>query len=420
MNILFTRKIIPFTLLFVFSFMGLNAQVLHQPQELKKGIYKTVDEFNKNLPSITDSFYVDSLKRTDFVWRGTYSLVPKYYNTGKKVKDIWGFSDGKNAYIYHQFEFFKLEEKNGEWTFVGFELVDKDGEIAAAVMGVLVAGIAGGVASELGYKSDMKRKARTKKIRYSLKESGQIIHPNIHIPFSRFQVGYRINIYRKSNSEIEKPILLLVNENLEYSFIPNSYQSFYFDSTITTVKICNGENIDDCITVVLKNNESNYVQCSFKEKKETLEFFEVYLEKGEYESFKPEKAQKKRELEAFVATDNKDIENKVRVVFYRKSKNEIKEPLQVLLNDSTVFSFVPDSYKAYTFSSYKSAINICCGVDFSKCNTVNFTDGETIYIECSKTQKNEFPNIIRVDTEKGKYDSFKPEKAQKKREKLNQ
>ncbi len=412
-------KITQLLAVFLFTSIALNAQDVKQQStpNLKRGAYKNIAEFNANQPSITDSFYVDSIKRTDFVWSGTYSLVPRYFTSDKKIKDIWGFSDGTHSYIYHQLDFFRLENENGEWSFVGFELVDQNGEVVAAFTSAAIGGLVGGVLGQLAYSHDMKMLARKKKIRYTLEPSGQIIHPTIYIPYYPGQKGNRINIYRRSKNEIEIPLTLIVNKNLKYSFVPNSFQSYYFDTTKTTVKVYYGDSLS--LDVKLKKNESIYLQCSFVENGKMPQLIEVDYEKGKYDSFKPEKAQKKRDFKAFEAKLNTGIENRVRVIFYRNSKNEWDEPLEVLLDDSLRFSFEPNSYKSFTFTTYKSAIEICSGLDFSQCNTIDVTDGETIYIECSQLQKENKPKVVKVATKKGKYDSFKPEKAQRKKDNLN-
>ena len=387
-------------------------------QKQKRGIYKSVAEFIANEPSI-DSFYVDSVERIDFVWRGTYSLIPRYFETNKKVKEIWGFCDGTNTYIFHQFDFFLLENKGEEYSFVGFELVENKGEFGAVLIGQVMAGLGGAILNYWAFSHEMKLEARKKKMRYTLKKSGQIIHPNTYIPFIRFQEGYKINIYRKSFNELDSVLVISVDENQYNSFIPNSYQSFYFDSTKTTVKLCFGENLEECITVKLKKDESNYVQCSLKVKNDPPKVFEVYLEKGEYDSFKPEKAQKKRDLKAFVATPilESDIQKKVEIIFYRGSKKEINEPLEVLLNDSLNFSFIPNSYKSVYVNTYKNTVSICCGSNLEDCETIDIKDGDRFYVACSQQDESDYPIAKKVETEKAKYDSFKPEKAQRKRDK---
>jgi hypothetical protein len=68
----------------------------------KKGLYKTFEEFKFNVPSITDSFFVEGKMRTQQNWEGTMSYTSRYASSNKKVKKVWRFSDSQNVFAFHQ------------------------------------------------------------------------------------------------------------------------------------------------------------------------------------------------------------------------------------------------------------------------------------------------------------------------------
>ena len=54
-------------------------------KKLIRGAYKTYDEFIANKPSIIDSFYVQSIARTNKSWMGSNSLTPRYSETERRA-----------------------------------------------------------------------------------------------------------------------------------------------------------------------------------------------------------------------------------------------------------------------------------------------------------------------------------------------
>jgi hypothetical protein len=123
-------------LLFVLFSISSNAK-----EELKRGIYYTYEDFKNNTPDTIDAFYVVKKERKRKNWKGTYSLTPRFAEGGKKIKHIWGFCDGEQAYIFHQKEFFPIEKTETNHVFFGY--AQKRGSVkggGAIIAGVEVAG----------------------------------------------------------------------------------------------------------------------------------------------------------------------------------------------------------------------------------------------------------------------------------------
>ena len=89
-------------LLSVFFFQLSPAQIdttkIYNARQLKKGFYKTYEEYISNSPSVTEQFTVVPLAKnnTDTATIGaTYKLA----DSTKNIKHIWGFCDGTDVYV---------------------------------------------------------------------------------------------------------------------------------------------------------------------------------------------------------------------------------------------------------------------------------------------------------------------------------
>ena len=99
-------------LLFVLLAIGAFAQekndlIFNEP--LKRGIYRSYEEFKNNDPSFTGSFYIEREPRKAKGWEGAYSITLKVKKGGKKIWSAWGFCEGNQVYISHQEDFFTIK-----------------------------------------------------------------------------------------------------------------------------------------------------------------------------------------------------------------------------------------------------------------------------------------------------------------------
>jgi hypothetical protein len=120
----------------LFAFPG-NSQ-----DTLKRGVYKTFEEFKNNAPTFAHSFYVSEKERKRKKWKGTFSYTPRFTETDQKIKKVWGFCDGTTVYIYHQKEFFPIEMKENYLEFFGYGNKKRSSKEGKSIMkaGAKVAG----------------------------------------------------------------------------------------------------------------------------------------------------------------------------------------------------------------------------------------------------------------------------------------
>ncbi len=266
-----------------------SASEIHQvlkAQTPARGVYKFYSEFLANSPSITDSFYVSTTPRSEPIWNGTSSVEVSFVNRNKKVKNVWGFSDGKHAYIFNQVEFFPIEVEGDKLIFYGYEQMDNAGVGTAAVIG-------GTIGLEITL-TEASREAKSEKLKYTINlPTGTVLHPK----GSRRQAPIRRNkliVYRRSRKESDLPAKFKVDESLLYSFEQKSYVFLSYPLSDTTATICSGKEFKDCISITLNPEEITYVECTFLKGSEKANLILQDPRQGEIDFFKVKSAQDKR------------------------------------------------------------------------------------------------------------------------------
>jgi len=248
---------------------------------LKRGAYKTFEEFLSNSPSITDSFYVETKARTNKNWEGTTQVVPRYFDRDKKVKKVWGFSDGIDLYIFHQVEFFPISKTGKTLHFVGYDLLNDDGATTAAVLG----GAIGGAIHASNQKA--------KKIKYEVDLlTGEPVHPE-HKAALEFARKNQFIIYRRSKKQSDENAIFVINDSLSYSFEPDSYVNLAFPPELP-VRICPEENEANCVELTFSDEPVVYVQVILPEEGQEVQLEVMEESKGEFDYYKTEKKQRKR------------------------------------------------------------------------------------------------------------------------------
>ena len=89
-------------LLSIFFFQLSPAQIdttkIYNARQLKKGFYKTYEEYISNSPSITEPFTVVPLAKNN-TDTATIGAIYKLADSTKNIKHIWGFCDGTDVYV---------------------------------------------------------------------------------------------------------------------------------------------------------------------------------------------------------------------------------------------------------------------------------------------------------------------------------
>ncbi|MDJ1485112.1 hypothetical protein QNI16_31730 [Cytophagaceae bacterium YF14B1] len=85
-----------------------------------QGIYYSLDDFRNNAPDNKQAFGVDRKPRKGDEWVGVDQVTP-YLVTAedkhKTLKKAWGFSDGSQAYIYYDKDYFPIRQEGSGFFF---------------------------------------------------------------------------------------------------------------------------------------------------------------------------------------------------------------------------------------------------------------------------------------------------------------
>ena len=266
-----------------------SASEIHQvlkAQTPARGVYKFYSEFLANSPSITDSFYVSTTPRSEPIWSGTASVEVRFVSRNKKVKKVWGFSDGKHAYIFNQVEFFPIEVEGDKLIFYGYDRIDDSGFVAARAIG-------GALGVEIASTAAL-IDAKSEKLKYEINlQTGTGIHPRGRIGRAPIRRN-KLIVYRRSRKESDLPAKFKVSESLLYSFDQKSYVFLTYPLADTTATICSGKEFKDCISITLNPEEITYVECSFLKDSERAKLTVQDPTQGEIDFFKVKNAQDKR------------------------------------------------------------------------------------------------------------------------------
>jgi len=281
-------------LIFFLSLLSLSgiSQELGIPienEDPKRGIYKSFEEFKFNIPSITDSFNVERNVRTQKNWKGTYSLIPRYSENNKKVKKVWGFSDGQKTYAFHQWEFFEIKIDSGRIGFYAHKQLDNAGAAAAGVLG---GAIGGGIYAGIAISN-----AKSKRIYYQINPINGKLHSfqtKIDISDMEGQMT-KLILYRRSKKEMNEPLNILINDSLGFELIPYSIKEIDVPITRKPLKICYGKNSEQCMDLVVISTDIKYLEGSISSKGAETKLEEVQIEVGKFYSTQAKFYQNKRE-----------------------------------------------------------------------------------------------------------------------------
>lgn len=226
----------------------------------KRGLYESFEEFKFNTPGIQDTFYIQLKERTQQNWEGTFAPTPYYVATDKKAKRIWGFSDGKDCYIYFLREYFKVQLDTSNIGFYAYAKINEevDGIITTST-GVIGGSIYNAIANDI---------TRKKKIYYYLDPlNGQIKETSDAVSANANKLQYTtLTIYRRNKKEMKEPLSISINDSLQFSLIPNSLKEFKIPVTRDTIDLYYGAALKQSLQLVFIKTDPQYVEISFPKK----------------------------------------------------------------------------------------------------------------------------------------------------------
>jgi hypothetical protein len=194
-------------------------------EKLDRGIYSTFFDFRDYTP--------DTIRQFSVKYKGDKNssriAVLKGINN-KKIKDVWGFSDGDQNYVRWGNEFFSIHKEGDIFSIYNYP---PDFESKIAMSQVL-----GGLFFSSMYM------AGVKKIKYNIDLSISRFYPQGNS--QELMIESRIIILSSQYNDVDKEIELFINDKRCGILNSGTYSVLRFDSNVKDVDIClslNGENI---------------------------------------------------------------------------------------------------------------------------------------------------------------------------------
>lgn len=237
-------------------------------EPLKRGIYMSHAEFVSNNPSVLDSFYTDDKMRKKGLWEGTYNRIPRYAKNGRKAKRIWGFSDGKKAYIYHEKEYFPITIDGHKMSYFGYAFTDpSDAEMAK----LMVVGYLGGAIGTMLYyqiNDDLYTRRESKRAhkRFFIDQfTGTIIpdHLLMKSGYDFFNPKCRFYVYRYDKNLVNTDTInFVLNGSDTITLGPNDIYESKLMLSHTPYTICTKDS-NSCLEFLNKTYEGAFISVSY-------------------------------------------------------------------------------------------------------------------------------------------------------------
>ncbi|HEY9045648.1 MAG TPA: DUF6563 family protein [Ohtaekwangia sp.] len=262
-------------------------------KKYNKGIYRNVDEFLENYPSIKKDFKLVKRKPDERNWLGggEYSLFVKdTVLTRDQLRDVWGVSTGDTIYIntsnYGYGPGFEKISGLGRYCYwqgrankaMYSGMIPGDKSNNGSALGVV------DITYDAGYilnPNNGKIFSLTRNImRKILADDSQLLsqynrerkenESEILLQYIRLynekhsdEIGvrtYDVVCYRRQKSERQEPLKIVMNDSISFKILPGEI----FEKVVSqaTIKVCIG-NI--CTEWTLLDHTLNYIECSFME-----------------------------------------------------------------------------------------------------------------------------------------------------------
>ncbi len=230
-----------------------------------RGMYQTFLEFRKNAPSLTQVFVTESEPHRGKNWEGINKITPYYElpnQKREKVEDVWGFSDGKQSYIYYQKEYFPLRRQGEGFLFDAYAAPDAGTVGAASLMGGLVGGAIAAAATS------------NRKQTYFLDVvTGQVIEWNstagqMHKAGNTAQIASygsaNITIYYRASKKAEDKAAQIIFRNASdtttIELVPNSFVKIKWEDLTSEIQVCLKGANNPCYVFVPDVTQNNYLE----------------------------------------------------------------------------------------------------------------------------------------------------------------
>lgn len=276
------------SLTFFFVLLLVN-QVISQNNlgDLKTGVYYSYADFFNNTTHLIDSIIIDSVRRSHKNWDSTYNHHLKRSDNLKRIQKVWGFSDGKNAYVFFKKEAFQINLENDLYSIVAYGL-PKPRKIYNNVdaNGMPIAGDV----TDFYYMFDDRKEIKIPQ-KYTIDQmNGGIVHPEYGLLAGTAHKKCKLTFYRSAKGE-ESDSIFFSFGIMDFSYLPNSYDQMILDVKPKLVDLCLTKE-NKCFQLDLTLKKERYFKIS--DQTSEVKIIEVEKSLGDYESFISEKKQKKR------------------------------------------------------------------------------------------------------------------------------
>ena len=122
----------------------------------------------------------------------------------------------------------------------------------------------------------------------------------------------------------------------------------------------------------------------------------------------------KREKKVKLDIAESEFTKTVDLVLYRNKSKQKEELLNLLISDSISKEMVINSYTHLKLMYSSKPIKVCAG-DESSCIYLDYSEKSTLYVNCSKTEKNPLAQLEIVDPSTGEWDSELARNGQRRR-----
>lgn len=248
---------------------------------LKRGFYKTPEEFKNNAPSFVGDFELDKRPRRGKDWEGEFNVTPYMQLPGNKrktVKNIWGFSDGQTSYIKHHGDFFPLVREGNNFTFYGYQPQNTGiapGIITGAIPGAISATVT--IYAATFIKTKYLYTTQTGKITFY----DQYLDAPLEQIANIKVVAYYLK--DKSSTSALKFELTNTSDTLTYPLEPNSFVELEWtiDRANPQLFACTSAD-SDCYPFVPTIEVTSYIEIKRDSKSKQLVVEQVEAQKGEF------------------------------------------------------------------------------------------------------------------------------------------
>ncbi|SHJ05467.1 hypothetical protein SAMN02745146_2135 [Hymenobacter daecheongensis DSM 21074] len=218
-----------------------------------KGIYRTFLDFRNNKPVAAPALVVEKKPRTAAGWQGTYE-VEAYTPVGtarEPLRDVWGFSDGEQAYILRQRHFYPLQLAGQDFTFDARAVADPGAVSTAAVLG----GAAGAVIASVSTSGERQQ--------YTLDMATGRVSDFAYLDHLAQHDTATVVVYRRPGG-LKAPVSVQLDGRELAALPPNDFVSIPWTSKTREISLCLPGGEAACLSFIPVFGLNTYVDLEAK------------------------------------------------------------------------------------------------------------------------------------------------------------